>query len=44
MKAKKKVNKVRLSEIDKKTLLVGLKERKRIGERKVKQYRLNYMR
>jgi len=41
---KKKTKKIKLSEIDKKILLIGLKERKRIGERKARQYRLNYMR
>jgi len=41
---KKKIKKVKLSLIDKKVLSVSIQERKRIGERKVKQYQLNYMR
>ena len=44
MKKKIKVNKIRLSAIDKKVLSVYIREQKRIGERKVKRYQLNYMR
>jgi hypothetical protein len=44
MKAKKKAKKIRLSEIDKKVLMVGINSRKQAGERKAKQYQLNYMR
>lgn len=44
MKEKKEIKRIRLSAVDKKILLVGLKERKRIGERKLKQYRMEYMR
>jgi len=41
---KKKIKKVKLSAIDKKVLGVVIREQKRIGERKRRQYRLNYMR
>jgi len=41
---KKKTKKVKLSAIDKKVLGVVIREQKRIGERKIRQYQLNYMR
>jgi len=41
---KKKAKKVKLSAIDKKVLGVVIREQKRIGERKRRQYQFNYMR
>jgi len=41
---KKKAKKVKLSAIDKKVLGVVIREQRRIGERKRRQYQLIYMR
>jgi len=43
-KMKKKAKKIKLSAIDKKVLGVVIREQKRIGAEKAKQYQLNYMR
>jgi len=43
-KKKIKVNKIRLSAIDKKILSVSINERKRAWDRKAKRYQLEYMR
>jgi len=41
---KKKAKKIKLSAIDKKVLGVVIREQKRIGERKRRQYQIEYMR
>jgi len=41
---KKKAKKIKLTAIDKKVLGVVIRGQRRIGERKRKQYQLNYMR
>jgi len=41
---KKKIKKIKLSAIDKRVLLVSIRERKKAGERKAKRYQLEYMR